>query len=117
MSTKRGDPRSKRKYKLVRLQVLARDEYTCQYCYSPDATTVDHIVPVSRSEPHMAYDPSNMIACCVRCNSSKGSRSQRSFLAKSATPPVFPERSLPDTVRIIPSSPFIKPEAIQVNAE
>ena len=100
MSTKRGDPRSKRKYKLVRLQVLARDEYTCQYCFSPDATTVDHIVPVSRSEPDMAYDANNMVACCVRCNSSKGSRSQRSFLAKGATPPVFidnisPTRSIP----------------------
>ena len=89
MSTKRGDPRSKRKYKLVRLQVLARDEYTCQYCYSPDATTVDHIVPVSKSEPHMAYDPNNMLACCVRCNSSKGSRSQRVFLAQTSTPPAF----------------------------
>jgi 5-methylcytosine-specific restriction endonuclease McrA len=109
MSTKRGDPRSKRKYKLVRLQVLARDEYTCQYCYSPDATTVDHIVPVSRSEPDMAYDPNNMIACCVRCNSSKGSRSQRFFLAKSATPPVFSGVPLPETVMTKPPSPFEQP--------
>jgi 5-methylcytosine-specific restriction endonuclease McrA len=106
MSTKRGDPRSKRKYKLVRLQVLARDEYTCQYCYSPDATTVDHIVPVSRSEPHMAYDPSNMLACCVRCNSSKGSRSQRSFLAKSATPPVFSGSPSPTQSKVHQDSPF-----------
>jgi 5-methylcytosine-specific restriction endonuclease McrA len=113
MSTKRGDPRSKRKYKLVRLQVLARDEFTCQYCFSPDATTVDHIVPVSRSEPHMAYDPSNMLACCVRCNSSKGSRSQRSFLAKSATPPVFSSSLSPkitETVHIGPMTKGIKPQ-------
>ena len=113
MSTKRGDPRSKRKYKLVRLQVLARDEYTCQYCYSPDATTVDHIVPVSRAEPHMAYDPSNMLACCVRCNSSKGSRSQRVFLAKTATPPVFSSSFSPkiiETVHIGPMTRGITPQ-------
>jgi 5-methylcytosine-specific restriction endonuclease McrA len=113
MSTKRGDPRSKRKYKLVRLQVLARDEYTCQYCYSPDATTVDHIVPVSRSEPDMAYDANNMVACCVRCNSSKGSRSQRSFLAKGATPPVFSSCLSPkitETVHIGPMTRGITPQ-------
>jgi 5-methylcytosine-specific restriction endonuclease McrA len=113
MSTKRGDPRGKRKYKLVRLQVLARDEYTCQYCFSPDATTVDHIVPISRAEPEMAFDPFNMVACCVKCNSQKGSRSQRSFLAKTATPHVLMASISPkitETVHIGPMTRGTQPQ-------
>jgi 5-methylcytosine-specific restriction endonuclease McrA len=108
MATKRGDPRSQRKYKLIRLQVLARDNYTCAYCFSPDATTVDHIVPVSRSEPDMAYDANNMVACCVRCNSAKGSRSQRSFLAKRSTPPVFSSSFSPTITETVHIGPMTK---------
>ncbi|MEI6568833.1 MAG: HNH endonuclease signature motif containing protein, partial [Verrucomicrobiota bacterium] len=86
MATKRGDPRSQRKYKAIRLIVLARDQYTCYYCQSPDANTVDHIEPVSQMEDKSdAYNPDLMVACCARCNSSKGSRSQAVFLARTAT--------------------------------
>ena len=42
---KRGDPRRQRKYRAIRLTVLARDQYTCYYCNQP-ANTVDHIIPV-----------------------------------------------------------------------
>ena len=64
MATKRGDPRSQRKYKAVRLQVLARDNHTCFYC-NAEADTVDHIVPVSKSDDKSeAYNPNNLVAAC-----------------------------------------------------
>ena len=89
MTTRRGDPRSQRKYKAVRLQVLSRDNHTCFYC-NAEADTVDHIVPVSKSDDKSeAYNPNNLVACCKRCNSSRGNRSQAAFLARTATPPVF----------------------------
>jgi len=45
---KRGDPRLSRDYKKFRLKVLARDQWSCFYCQQP-ATTVDHIIPVSKA--------------------------------------------------------------------
>ena len=107
----RGDPRRQRKYRAIRLTVLARDQYICYYCNQP-AHTVDHIIPVSRSTEAEAYDPNNMVACCSRCNSKRGSRNQGVFLGSKATPPVFYERSLPETVRTVPDSPFSKPDTI-----
>lgn len=55
-------------WKKTRLLVLARDNNTCAYCGRP-ATTVDHVVPVSKGGD--AYDTDNMVAACVSCNMSK----------------------------------------------
>jgi 5-methylcytosine-specific restriction endonuclease McrA len=111
MSTKRGDPRSQRKYKAVRLTVLARDNHICFYC-NAEADTVDHIVPVSKSDDKSeAYNPDNLVAACKRCNSSRGNRSQAAFLAKSATPPVFSSSFSPkmtETVHIGPMTRHIQ---------
>jgi hypothetical protein len=57
------------------------------------------------------------VACCKRCNSSRGNKSQAVFLAHKATPPVFSQRSLPETVRTVPDSPFIKPDTLNFDAE
>jgi len=113
MATKRGDPRSQRRYKVVRAMVLSRDQYTCYYCNSPDATTVDHIVPVSKMEDmEDAYNPNNMVAACKRCNSSRGNKSQARFLATMATPPAFLFPFSPNTVETVHEGPMtggIKP--------
>ena len=109
MATKRGDPRSQRKYKAVRLVVLARDQYTCYYCQSPDATTVDHVEPVKYMEDKSdAYNPDLMVACCSRCNSSKGSRSQAVFLARTATPPAFLYPLSPKMVETVHQGPMTR---------
>lgn len=109
MSTRRGDPRSQRKYKAVRLLVLSRDQWTCYYCHSPEATTVDHIIPVSKSEnKDDAYDPNNMVACCKRCNSSRGNRSQASFLARRSTPPVFSSSFSPKVTETVHIGPMTR---------
>jgi len=44
----------------------------CAYCRENVATTVDHVHPLSAGGTN---DPSNLVPACVRCNSSKGSKS------------------------------------------
>ena len=117
LSSKRNDPRLSRKYKEVRLRKLAEDGWTCYYCgYEGKDMTIDHIIPVSKA-PELAIEMSNMVSCCKPCNSSKGSRSQGVFLERKRTPPVFSQRSLPETVRTVPDSPFIKPDTLNFDAE
>jgi len=99
-----------KKWKDLRLAVLARDGYICYVC-GGEADQVDHIYP--RSKGGSTFDQFNCASICRRCNLAKGGR----FFNKPATPPVFPDSSLSDTVRIVPDSPFIKPKSIQVNAE
>jgi 5-methylcytosine-specific restriction endonuclease McrA len=92
MPTKKGDPRLSRKYREVRLRVLARDGYVCYYCghegQDGNGLTIDHIIPVSKS-PELAIDESNMRIACKSCNSKKGSRNERVFLETTRTPPDF----------------------------
>jgi uncharacterized protein (TIGR02646 family) len=61
-----------KKWKAIRLTVLKRDDYTCAYC-GRHANTVDHITPLAH-DPTMAYDSSNLVAACTRCNSAKQDR-------------------------------------------
>lgn len=51
--------------------VLIRDNRKCGYCNSR-ATTVDHIIPKSRGGK--STDWFNTVACCLKCNNRKGSR-------------------------------------------
>lgn len=104
MSSKRNDPRLSRTYKAFRLKVLARDQWTCQYCHSP-ADTVDHVIPISVA-PDLVVSFDNALACCKSCNSSKGSRSQGVFLEKKSTPPVFQGNISPIKSTIHQDSPF-----------
>jgi 5-methylcytosine-specific restriction endonuclease McrA len=104
MSSKRGDPRLSRDYKAFRLKVLARDQWTCQYCQAP-ADTVDHVIPVSQA-PDLVVSFDNALACCKSCNSAKGARSQGVFLARQATPLVFPSNISPTRSKVHEDSPF-----------
>ena len=106
MSSKRNDPRLSRKYKEVRLKALARDGYVCYYCGAENKDmTIDHIIPISKA-PELAIDIENMVTACKSCNSSKGSRSQGAFLARSATPPDFLGFPSPTRSEIHQDSPF-----------
>ena len=106
LSSKRNDPRLSRKYKEVRLRALARDGYVCHYCGAEDKNmTIDHIIPISKA-PELAIDIENMVTACKPCNSSKGSRSQGSFLERKRTPPVFSSFLSPTQSKIAEDSPF-----------
>ena len=67
--------------------MLVRDQYTCGYCGSLEATEADHVVPKVRGG---SDDMDNLIASCRSCNARKYSRSVGVFLAQADTPPVFP---------------------------
>jgi len=103
MSSKRGDPRLSRDYKRVRLQVLARDGYTCFYC-GQDANTVDHVISIKHGGDPVNMD--NLVAACRRCNSSKGSRSEGLFLQRQVTPPIFPNNISPTRSVMAEDTPF-----------
>jgi len=59
---------------LTRRTVLARDQYTCQYCGAQPAKgrlTLDHVVPRSRGGEHTWE---NVVTSCIPCNQRKGDR-------------------------------------------
>ena len=71
-STERGYDSAWQK---VRIQVLNRDNWTCQYCFKPlvgrDAT-VDHIIALINGGARL--DPNNLVSSSLRDNSSKAGR-------------------------------------------
>jgi 5-methylcytosine-specific restriction endonuclease McrA len=91
-----------KKWKNKRLSILQRDGYECYVC-GGQAEQVDHLIP--RVAGGDVFDDDNLMAICARCNRSKGSR----FFSRGATPPVFPDLSLPEMVVSVPESPFEKP--------
>lgn len=71
--------------RLTRRSLFARDGHRCQYCGRGDVPlTLDHVLPKTRAGPH---DWSNVVACCVRCNNTKGDRTPREAgMALRSTP-------------------------------
>jgi 5-methylcytosine-specific restriction endonuclease McrA len=97
------------KWKKLRIQVLDRDGWVC-VCGKP-ARTVDHIIPRVKGGDMWSMD--NLQSMCKSCNSRKGGR----FFNSTATPPVFSDSSLPETVRTVPDSPFTKPDTLNFDEE
>jgi 5-methylcytosine-specific restriction endonuclease McrA len=59
---------------LTRRTILARDQYSCQYCGAQPPKgqlTLDHVIPRSRGGGH-SWD--NVVAACIPCNQRKGDR-------------------------------------------
>ena len=98
------------KWKKIRITVLDRDGWQCAICNRP-ADSVDHIFPRVKGGSMWALD--NLQSLCKSCNSRKGGR----FFSQKATPPVFLNSSLPETVRTVPDSPFIKPDTFNFDAD
>lgn len=58
----------------TRVNVYARDEFTCQYCFGrfhPDRLTMDHVIPASRGGKRSF---TNIVTACVPCNRQKDDR-------------------------------------------
>lgn len=62
-------PRDTHRRKITRRAVLARDDWTCQYCGARSNLTVDHVVPRSKGGPS-SWE--NIVASCAPCNRRKG---------------------------------------------
>lgn len=74
--------------RLSRHSILARDDYTCQYCGTRGRElTIDHVVPRWVGGPH-SWD--NLVACCRRCNLKKGDKTPQQAHMKLARKPRRP---------------------------
>jgi 5-methylcytosine-specific restriction endonuclease McrA len=74
--------------RLSRHSVLARDNYTCQYCgIRNKELTIDHVIPRWAGGPH-TWD--NLVACCRRCNLKKGDKTPQQAHMKLARRPKRP---------------------------
>jgi 5-methylcytosine-specific restriction endonuclease McrA len=87
--------------RLSRHSVLARDNYTCQYCgMRSRELTIDHVVPRWAGGPH-TWD--NLVACCRKCNLKKGDKTPTQAHMKLARKPkrphFVPYLSLPTYLR------------------
>lgn len=74
--------------RLSRHSILARDNYTCQYCgVKGKDLTIDHVVPKWAGGPQ-TWD--NLVACCRRCNLKKGDKTPQQAHMKLARKPKRP---------------------------
>lgn len=68
-------PRERSHRHITRKAVLARDDWTCQYCGKQQGgLTVDHVIPRSRGGTSTWE---NIVAACAPCNRRKGDRLPR----------------------------------------
>ena len=66
--------RDRQAIRFSRLNIYARDAFTCQYCRQRQVTeelTFDHVVPRSAGG---ATTWENIVTCCVPCNRAKANR-------------------------------------------
>lgn len=75
------------KLRLSRHSVLARDNYSCQYCGSTRELTIDHVLPRWAGGPHTWE---NLVACCRKCNLKKGDKTPVQANMKLRTVPKRP---------------------------
>jgi len=75
---------------VTRRTVLARDNYTCQYCNTMpprQKLTLDHVLPRSRGGK-TTWE--NVVTACQKCNGRKGSRTPAEANMKLITEPKRP---------------------------
>jgi 5-methylcytosine-specific restriction endonuclease McrA len=81
----------RRKPPLTRLNLLARDNFECQYCKTPltiQTATVEHVIPRSQNGG-TSWD--NVVAACAPCNRKKGGRTPTQANMPLLKKPVAPE--------------------------
>ncbi len=89
-----------RAVKFNRRNIYARDESLCQYCgkrFPTSELTLDHVVPRSRGG---GSTWTNLVCCCVACNTRKGGRLPREVGLKLIRKPFKPRRSPLIRIRI-----------------
>lgn len=71
----------------TRFNVFLRDRFSCQYCYSKDELTFDHLIPRSRGGL-TRWD--NVVTACAPCNLKKGNQMPNAAGMRPATAPSRP---------------------------
>ena len=93
-----------KEYKVSRLGVYSRDNFTCQYCGSKESDlTLDHIYPRHLGGPHSR---DNLVACCKRCNNTKGWKTLEQAGMKLLSKPKCPKYSFHNVLRNYIGSDF-----------
>ena len=90
----------RREVKFTRRNIYARDHSRCQYCgkrFPTRELSLDHVVPKSRGGKGTW---TNIVCCCVRCNSRKGGRTPAEAHMKLVVAPVKPRRCPAVTLRL-----------------
>jgi len=59
-----------KRWKALRFEILARDDWSCVKCGARGRLEVDHIKSV-RDDPASAFDPSNLQTLCPSCHTAK----------------------------------------------
>jgi len=83
----------KQEVKLNRRNIFARDRNLCQYCgrkFSTQELSLDHINPRSQGGESSW---TNLVCCCVKCNTRKGGRTPIQASMKLIRQPVKPHRN------------------------
>ncbi|KMZ75349.1 HNH endonuclease [Zostera marina] len=75
------------KCSLSRKTIFFRDNYTCQYCFSQENLTIDHVLPTSRGGE---WKWENLVAACSKCNSKKGHKTTEEANMKLSRIPKAP---------------------------
>jgi 5-methylcytosine-specific restriction endonuclease McrA len=89
-----GRVKRKKAVKFSRVNVLTRDNFTCQYCgkrFPVRKLNYDHVVPRSRGG-RTVWE--NIVSCCYPCNARKDNRTPAEARMKLRKPPIKP-KSLP----------------------
>ncbi|MCB0338239.1 MAG: HNH endonuclease [Bdellovibrionales bacterium] len=76
---------------LCRSNVLARDNFECQYCgveLGAREATLDHVIPRSRKG---TTTWTNIVTCCTACNRIKGSKTVEEANMKLRKKPIQPD--------------------------
>jgi 5-methylcytosine-specific restriction endonuclease McrA len=86
--------------KLNRRNIFARDRNQCQYCggrYPTSELSLDHVTPRSQGG---SSNWTNLVCCCVSCNSRKGGRTPDQAHMKLIRAPIKPRRNPAITLRL-----------------
>lgn len=77
--------------KLTRIEVLRRDQFTCQYCGKETRElTLDHVIPRHKGGRHIWE---NVVSACIRCNGRKAGRTPKEAGMKLVRQPFTPRIS------------------------
>lgn len=86
--------------KLNRRNIFARDHNRCQYCgkhFATNELSLDHVTPRSQGG---GASWSNLVCCCVACNSRKGGRTPSQARMPLIRKPVKPRRNPAISLRV-----------------
>ena len=93
-----------RRYRVHKQQVFKRDGRICAICNTDEGEMhIDHIIPRVAGGDHSLE---NLRVLCAACNLLKGSRSDRVFLGRLATPYVSPASLSLTESSVVLDSPF-----------